>query len=170
MRHDGVDAETGTGLEVGAGVRYTGGPLTIEGAVRTLVAHEESGYRDWGAIGAIQIAAGASRRGLSFRLAPTWGNASSQAGHLWSVRDAAGLVQDEEFEAKGRLEAELGYGIALRGTRGLLTPYAALSWTDGARWTIAPQPTLGLEWTDEPGRAASSPPGNVLALRTEVRW
>ena len=35
--HDGGDAETGTGLEVGA-----------------LVAHEESGYEEWGASGAIR--------------------------------------------------------------------------------------------------------------------
>ena len=43
LRHDGGDAETGTGVEVGAGLRYSAGPITIEGQVRTLVAHEASG-------------------------------------------------------------------------------------------------------------------------------
>ena len=48
LRHDGGDAETGTGVEVGAGLRYIAGPLTIEGQVRTLVAHEASGLRGMG--------------------------------------------------------------------------------------------------------------------------
>ena len=46
LRFDGGDAETGTGLEVGAGMRYTRGAIAIEGQVRTLVAHEESGYEE----------------------------------------------------------------------------------------------------------------------------
>ena len=54
VRVDGGDAETGTGLEVGAGMRYARGPVTIEGQVRALVAHEESGYEEWGASGAIR--------------------------------------------------------------------------------------------------------------------
>ena len=49
LRHDGGDAETGFGLEAGAGFAYTSGALTVEGRIRTLVAHEESGYREWGA-------------------------------------------------------------------------------------------------------------------------
>ena len=48
LRHDGGDAETGTGLEVGAGLSYVAGALTVEGQVRTLVAHEDSGYEEWG--------------------------------------------------------------------------------------------------------------------------
>ena len=46
LRHDGGDTETGTGLEVGAGVSYVAGALTVEGQVRMLVAHEESGYEE----------------------------------------------------------------------------------------------------------------------------
>ena len=46
--HDGGDAETGTGVEVGAGLQYTAGTLTIEAEARTLVAHEASGYEEWG--------------------------------------------------------------------------------------------------------------------------
>ena len=42
---------TGTGLEVGARLRYTAGPLTVEGQVRMLVAHEDSGYERWARTG-----------------------------------------------------------------------------------------------------------------------
>ena len=48
LRHDGGDAETGTGIEVGAGLRYIAGPLTIEVEARTLVAREAPGYEEWG--------------------------------------------------------------------------------------------------------------------------
>ena len=50
LRHDGGDAETGSGVEVGGGLSYIAGPLTIEGQVRMLVAHEESGYEEWGRV------------------------------------------------------------------------------------------------------------------------
>ena len=49
LRHDGGDAETGTGVEVGAGLRYAESGVTVEGSVRGLVAHEASGYEEWGA-------------------------------------------------------------------------------------------------------------------------
>ena len=50
------DAETGTGIEAGAGLRYEGSGVSIEGSVHTLVAHEESGYEEWGASGTIRTA------------------------------------------------------------------------------------------------------------------
>ena len=177
VRHDGGDAETGTGLEAGAGLRYAAGALTIGAQVRTLVAHEASGYEEWGVSGSVRLDPGASGRGLSLKLAPVWGAPSSGVEHLWSARDAGGLVGTEDFEAGRRLEAELGYGIALSGTRGLLTPYTALSWRQGgarthrtgARWQLARAAAVDLEWTHEPGTGAK-PPANALMLRTQVRW
>ena len=54
-------------------MRYARGPVTIEGQVRALVAHEASGYEEWGASGAIRIAPSASGRGLTLSIAPVWG-------------------------------------------------------------------------------------------------
>ena len=51
LRFDGGDAETGAGVEVGAGLRYTIGSVTMEAQARTLVAHEAAGYEEWGARG-----------------------------------------------------------------------------------------------------------------------
>ena len=45
LRHDGGDAETGTGVEVGAGLRYNAGMLSIDAQVRTLLAHEAGKLR-----------------------------------------------------------------------------------------------------------------------------
>ena len=61
LRHDGGDAETGTGIEIGAGLRYTVGTVTVEAQARTLVAHEAAGYKEWGASGAIRVQRGGQR-------------------------------------------------------------------------------------------------------------
>ena len=179
LRHDGGDAETGTGVEVGGRIRFAdaGSGLTVEANARILVAHEDSEYEEWGVSGSVRLDPGASGRGLSLSLAPVWGTPSSGVDRLWSARDAAGLAPGGEFEAERRLEAELGYGFGLSGTRGLLTPYTALSWAEGgarthrtgARWQLAPAAALGLEWTHEPG-AGEKPSANALMLRTQVRW
>ena len=177
LRIDGGDAETGTGLEVGAGMRYSTGPLTIEGQVRALVAHEESGYQEWGASGAIRVAPSASGRGLTLSLAPVWGSAGSQAERIWGARDARELGQDADFEATARLETELGYGLAVPGTRGVVTPYAGLSLSEGSsrtyragtRWNLAPGAVLGLEATRQ-GGANGTAGTNAITFRSELRW
>ena len=177
LRHDGGDAETGTGVEVGAGIRYAQGGVTVEGAVRTLVAHEEAGYEEWGASGSVRIDPGASGRGLAFSVAPTWGNASSGAASLWSAHDASALAPDGEFEAGRRLEVEAGYGLGVPRALGTMTPYLGLSladgsersWRAGARWQVAPGFSVSLESTRrEP--ANDDAPEHGLTLRGAFRW
>ena len=176
IRQDGGDAETGTGVEIGGGISYQGAGFSIEGRVRKLVAHEESGYDEWGASGSVRIDPGASGRGLSLTLTPTFGAASSGVEQLWTHRDATGLTPDGEFEAESRFETELGYGIGLRRNHGLLTPYTGLSlgeggdrtWRTGTRWKMAEQATLGLEATRS--EAQNAPAMNALIVRSVVRW
>ena len=178
VRHDGGDAETGTGLEVGAGLRYMAGTLSIEGRVRALVAHEDSGYEEWGASTAFRIAPSPSGRGLALRLSPTWGHTGSGTGQLWSGAHASGLDRGgDDFEAQfGGLDAELGYGFGLTGGRGVLTPYAGLSLGDagsrriraGTQWRLAPETALTLEATrDDPRDEA---PADALILRGSLRF
>ena len=177
VRHDGGDAETGTGLEVGAGVRYTAGALTVEGRVRALVAHEDSGYEEWGASGAIHITPSPSGRGLALRLSPTWGRTGSGTGQLWSGAHASGLDRGgNDFEAQSGLDAELGYGFGLTGARDVLTPYAGLSLGDagsrrirvGTQWHLAPEATVTLEATREDRRDEA--PADALMLRGRLRF
>ncbi len=175
VRHDGGDAETGTGLEVGAGLRYSGGGVTIEGSVRTLVAHQEAGYEEWGASGAIRIDPGSSGEGLSLTLAPVWGAASGGTERLWSPADAQDLAPQGDFEAGRRLEAEVGYGLDLGRAPGVLTPYAGLGWSDGgrvwrtgARWQVAPGTAVSLEGTREEAHEGTAEHG--LLLRSSLSW
>ena len=156
VRHDGGDAETGTGFEAGAGMRYAAEGIAIEGAVRKLVTHEDSGYEEWGASGSVRIDPSASGRGLSLTLAPAFGAASSETERLWSLGDARRLSGDAETGAGSRLEAEVGYGWRLLSTtRGMLTPYTGLSFSDrgtrawrlGARLMMTRDVSFGLEGT-----------------------
>ena len=177
VRHDLGDAETGAGVEVGAGVKFAGDGFSVEGAVRALVAHEDAHYREWGASGAIRVDPGAAGRGLSLSIAPTWGNAASAAARLWSARDAGGLVRADGFEAKSRLEAELGYGVGAPHGPGLVTPYAGFTLSGdahralrtGVRWNASQSATVSLEASRE-GQGSGEAPTNALTLRAEARW
>ena len=44
----GGDAETGAGLELGGGLGYAAGNLSVEVSARGLVAHEDTAYEEWG--------------------------------------------------------------------------------------------------------------------------
>ena len=138
VRLDGGDAETGAGVEVGVGARYESGALAVEGRVRGLIAHEARGYEEWGASGAIRIRPEASGRGLTLAIVPVWGSAQSAAQRLWTAPDARALERGEAFEAEGRLEAELGYGVSVPrtpsapGRRRCTTSCCACGWTSDA--------------------------------------
>ena len=176
LRHDAGDAETGAGLEVGAGVRYALGTLLVEGRARGLVAHEASGYEEWGVSGAVRIAPGESGTGLTLSIAPEWGRTGSASQRLWSARDASGLGGSGEFEAESRLTAETGYGFALAHGRGVLTPFGALTLGNagsrtmraGARWVLGADLAATLEATRSESRAADAT--NELRLRAALRF
>ena len=177
LRHDGGDAETGTGVEVGAGVGYASGALSVEGRVRGLLAHGDAGYAEWGASGSVRVAPDGSGRGLSFELVPEWGRAGGAAQRMWSVRDAGTLAVGEAFEAERRLRAELGYGFGtggVGGARGMLTPYAGLTLGDGGplrlgtRWRLGPAVELRLETAH--GGSGAAAPADTLALRVALRF
>ena len=177
VRRDGGDAETGTGLEAGAGMRYAAEGIAIEGAVRRLVTHEASGYEEWGAGGSVRIDPGASGRGLSLTLAPAFGAGPSDTERLWSLGDARRLSGGAETGAGRRLEAEVGYGWRLPiTTRGMLTPYAGLSfsgrgtraWRLGARLLMTRDISFGLEGTRmERSDDASD---HAVALHGRLHW
>ena len=177
LRHDAGDAETGTGLEVGGRIAYARAGIAVEGAARALVAHEESGYEEWGASGSIRIDPGAARRGLSFTLSPVWGSAGSRTGQLWGVQDTRGLAPEGEFEPTGRVETELGYGITVPHGPGVVTPYTGMSWAEeggrthraGARWNLGLGAVLGLESVHQQGSGGEAGTREIR-FRTELRW
>ena len=177
VRHDEGDAETGFGLDMNAGIRYASGRLMVEGTVRTLVAHEDGDYEEWGASGAIRMMPDASGLGLSLTIAPAWGNTASKTEQLWAGQAPTGLATTDPTRPGARLNAEFGYGMVPADYQGILTPYAGFSlgngrsqtYRTGARWQMAPQTTL--EFEASRGTAALSPtPVNSVMLRAGWRW
>ena len=176
LRHDGGDAETGTGVEVGAGLRYTVGAVTIEAQARTLVAHEASGYEEWGMSGALRVTPDASGRGLTLSIAPAWGRTGSATERLWSAHDARALGAHAEFEADSRIAIDAGYGFGLPHGQGVLTPYAGLTLGNagartmrtGSRWRLSPHTVLSVEGTRQVSDASES--ANEVRLRAAVRF
>jgi len=135
LRHDGGDAETGTGVEVGGRLRYASAwGLSIEASVRTLLAHEAADYTEWGASGALRFDPGRQGRGLTASIVPAWGSATSGVSRLWGQPGTPSLAPADTLAptAAGRLDAEFGYGLATLQGRGLLTPYARVALTEGA--------------------------------------
>ena len=182
LRHDWGDAETGFGLELGGRVHYADPALglTIDAAVRGLLAHEDDDYQEWGASGSLRLAPGAGGQGLALTLAPTWGAASSGVNGLWSRQTTAGLApQGNRQTPAGQLNAEVGYGVAAPFGTGLLTPYAGTVLSDGAARTYrvggrlqmrggwATGLTLNLEGTRQD--PAGQQPVNQ-GLRLQLTW
>ena len=180
LRHDGGDAETGSGLELGGRIRYASAwGLSIEASVRGLLAHEDQDYQEWAASGSLRFDPGQDGRGLSASIAPTWGMASSGVGQLWGQPDARGLAPNGGLlptSAAGRLEAQLGYGLATLQGRGLLTPYARVALTEGSEqaWHLGTRLALAeiLDLSLEASRRQREGEGAAhdLALLATVPW
>ena len=61
-------------------------------------------------------------------LSPTWGAASSGVENLWSRQTTAGLAPQGRTPAPaGQLHAQVGYGLWLPSTGGLVTPFTAVT-------------------------------------------
>ena len=137
VRYDDGDAERGTGVELGGGVRFADAArgLTMEASARTLLVHEASSFREWGAGGSLLVDPGAAGQGLSLGLRSSIGPTASGAERLWSQRDLATLVGPGRGPVgqAGRLEAELRYGLRVSGSRARLSPYGALSRAEGVQ-------------------------------------
>ena len=160
LRHDGGDAETGTGVEAGAGLSWSDPVrgLTSDLRLYGLAAHESGGYEEWGASGSLRMVPDPSGRGLSLSMTPSWG-AQGQTGRLWSEAPKALTGTGGGEQPGGRLDTEVGYGLAALGGTG--TPYAGLGLGDGG----ARDWRLGWRFTSERLQSLSL---GVEAIRREA--
>ena len=115
VRHDGGDAETGTGLEFGAGLGYADPSRGLDMALKVhgLAVHAEDGYDEWGVSGQLRLVPGGAGRGLSASLTPSWGVDPSGSERLWAEPASSGLAANGEADPSSRIDAEVGYGLAL---------------------------------------------------------
>ena len=132
-RHDGGDAETGFGADVGGGIVLAdpGSGLLLRLNARGLLVHEASGFREWGVSGALRYDPNpVSERGLSIALMPSWGAASTGGEDaLLGQETLAGLSRTGMRPRVARLGAELSYGFPVFARRFTGTPYLGLGLT-----------------------------------------
>ena len=180
LRRDGGDAETGFGVDIGAGLTVSDPRrgLSAELAARGLLAHEASGFREWGASAALGWnPEPSSALGPSASLRHTRG-ASSTGGTdaLLARRTMPGLDTNDDERPGGTLEVELGYGFPVLGGRAVGTPHVGLALREsgetlrlGYRYRVGRALDLGIEASRrEP--ANGNPSGHGLIVRASVRW
>ena len=107
IRQDGGSAETGIGLELGSGIRFSHPAWHLKGDMRTqgLVMHTADGFTEWGISGLLQVGSGSE--GIMMRLRPSWGR-----GQGMSLYRQQTILDMMPLRATAnRTELELGYGV-----------------------------------------------------------
>ena len=183
VRHDGGDAGTGTGMELGAGVGYTDPSRGLDMALRVygLAAHAEDGHREWGVSGSVSLVPGGSGRGLSMSLTPSWGVDRGDAQRLWTLPDAHALAaNDEAATPSSRLDTELGYGLSVFGGGFTGTPNVGYGLSDGGArdyrlgWRLTPAASgdTGFEVSLDATRreTANDDTEHGVMVRGAMRW
>ena len=179
-RHDGGDAETGAGVELGAGLAWSAPALglSLDLSGRTLIAHEDDDLEDRGVSAALAFDPDpATERGAALSVRQDFGGPAE--GGLEALFTPAPLADRPGGEARARWTLEAAYGLPALGGRFTASPHAAVGLAPDTRdytlgWRLtphaatAPDLTVGLRATrHEP---ASTPPVHTLGVEASVRW
>ena len=165
VRHDGGDAETGFGADIGGGVTLAmpahGLSVSLEG--RGLLTHEAKGMSDTGFGASIAWdPAPSSKRGLSLSLRQSVGGSATGGTDALFSREAMDGLAANGNSGNQRLEGKIGYGLPVFGDRFTGTPEIGFGLSDGGR-----DYSLGLRLTRE-GRDAGSFEFSLEAERRET--
>ncbi len=135
LRHDGGDAETGAGMDVGSGLVVSDAStgLTVDVRVRMLVVHQAEGFRERGmALSLSYNPTPATPLGFAARVAPSWGGqAASGAEAMWGRETMAGMAHGG-LASGNRLDGEVGYGLPV-GSHFVGTPRVGFSTSEYGR-------------------------------------
>ena len=140
LRHDGGDAETGFGLDLGGGLSWSHpeSGLAAELSGRGLLTHESRGFRDRGLSASFGWdPGGGSGRGPKLTLSQTVGaSASGGMDALLGRETPTGLAANDNGSddlANRRLNVGFGYGFPAFGDRFTSTPEFGLGLGQGRR-------------------------------------
>ena len=192
LRHDGGDAETGFGLDLGGGISWSDPKrgITVEVSGRGLLTHESRGFRDRGISGSFAWEPGqGSGRGPAVTLSQTAGSSATGGIDALLRRETlAGLAANDPGSGSGagdldnrRLELRFGYGFSAFGDRFTSTPELGLGLSNGQReyalgWRLnlakgGPNaPELKLEATRREAANDNADPEHGVGLAVTARW
>ena len=183
LRHDGGDAETGSGIELGGGVSWSspvaGIRLDISG--RTLVSHDDDDLEDRGFSADLSFDPdGNTRRGPSFSLRQELGG-QSEGGldALFAAGPLEGRAGASAGDEENRWTMEAAYGFPAFSGRYTGSPHAGMGISGDTRdWSV------GWRLTPESGSAADlsfgvkatrretddTVPENIFGFEASLRW
>ena len=137
IRQDGGDAETGRGMDLGAGLvladAVTG--LSVDIRVRRLLVHQAEGFTESGmSISVSYNPRPATPLGFTARISPAWGGETMSGSEaLWGRESMGGMGQGPLMNSGGqRLDSEVGYGLPI-GSRFVGTPRAGMRTSEYGR-------------------------------------
>ena len=180
VRHDGGDAETGTGVELGAGLGWADPSRGLDMTLRVqgLAAHAEESYDEWSVSGQLRLVPGGGGRGLTMSLTPSYGADPGGSERLWVMPDASGLADNSDAPLTSRLDGEVGFGLPLFGGGFTGTPNAGFGLSETARelrlgWRLAPAGGGGFELRLDAARrevANDDAPEHRVGFGITSRW
>ena len=142
MRHDGGDAETGIGVDIGGGIAWSDPQRGISAELRGrgLVSHAAKGFREHGFSGAFSWdPTPETERGLELTMNQTVGaQASGGMDALLERGKLAGLAANDnggggETLARRRFEMKIGYGISAFGDGFTMVPEIGVGFSGQGR-------------------------------------
>ena len=144
IRQDSGDAESGFGLDLGAGILWQAPERGISGALKghTLLTHGEEDLQEQGLALSFSWEPTPSKRGPSLSLSHAMGaTAAGGMDALLNPTTFEGL--DADPSSGQRFEAELAYGFPAHNDQLTLTPAVALALSPTSRnysllWSLAP--------------------------------
>ena len=120
-RYDAGDAETGAGLEVASGLRFTHrSGVSLDASARQLLTHADA-HEDRGISLALNYSPSAGELGWTAALTTSLGNTASTAQQLWQAQSAHDLTP-YAVDSAASVEAVLGYGFPAFRHRVIATP------------------------------------------------
>ena len=178
IRQDSGDAETGFGMDLGAGILWQAPGHGISGELKghTLLTHAEEEFQDQGLALSFSWEPNPSNRGPSLSIGHTMGAAPSEGmDALLHPTTMEGL--DATPNSGQRFEAEVAYGFPAHNDRLTITPAVEMAFSSTSRnynllWSVAPHAhqTQGQPWelSLEGGRheqlSSTAPPDHSLKL------
>ncbi len=169
LRQDGGDAETGLGIELGGGMRWSASQLRAEVGGRTLVLHTDEGLREWGLMGSVEYGTPGGL-GPSMRVRPLWGNV--YGGDLWreAPLHTIGVGSTDQ-----RVEMELGYGAPIQKSIGqsivgMTVDPSGRAYRVGYNVRMRQGLQVSVATTARTMEANEAPPSYGLSARMDLKW